>query len=208
MYNISLRVELAMSLYDLLTKTPMPDLSVRQICRYCGCSTRTFYNYFRDKYDLMHFMYYYFNELCWYEDGKPLPFITAYDRFSDEHMISLQVFRNMYQYVGQNDIREFSIRKTAHDIRKMFFWNGHPELLEQERTQELVTLVSHGLTSIAEHSAFSPGIAIPSSHNVLYSFPEPLRDVIMEDPAAEGPRPDIPVFDPPNCEWPPKLLEG
>lgn len=46
------------SLLDLSKSTPVEKISVRKIVDNCGIGRQTFYNHFRDKYDLIDYFYY------------------------------------------------------------------------------------------------------------------------------------------------------
>lgn len=53
----SVREKLGMSLMEIAERKHVDKISVREICEGCGLSTRTFYNNFRDKYDLITWVY-------------------------------------------------------------------------------------------------------------------------------------------------------
>ncbi|MBS5369999.1 MAG: TetR/AcrR family transcriptional regulator [Longibaculum muris] len=48
---------LAYGLYDLLKNKSIDDIRVEKICEYVGLSKKTFYNHFKDKYDLAQYLY-------------------------------------------------------------------------------------------------------------------------------------------------------
>ena len=47
----------SLALYELLKKRKIDDIRVQEICDGCGMSKRTFYNHFRDKYELAAYLY-------------------------------------------------------------------------------------------------------------------------------------------------------
>lgn len=55
---------LAESLVALMKKVPIKDILVSDIVEHCNLSRRTFYNRFRDKYDLLEWVYKSHNLLC------------------------------------------------------------------------------------------------------------------------------------------------
>lgn len=50
---------LAESIHDLARRKPMDKISVKEISQNCGITTATFYNHFRDKYDLIAWIFNY-----------------------------------------------------------------------------------------------------------------------------------------------------
>lgn len=71
MYIVDTKTIFGNALLELLAGTAINYISVRQITEICGLSSRSFYNYFADKFDLMNYVYYCANESCWFENGKP-----------------------------------------------------------------------------------------------------------------------------------------
>ncbi|MEM1485781.1 dihydroxyacetone kinase transcriptional activator DhaS [Oscillospiraceae bacterium PP1C4] len=49
---------LAQSIKDLMQKTPLSKISVGDIAAHCGVSRNTFYYHFKDKYELVNWIYY------------------------------------------------------------------------------------------------------------------------------------------------------
>lgn len=45
------------SVIELVEKMPVKKVTVEMICQNCGVSQRTFYNYFKDKYELISWVY-------------------------------------------------------------------------------------------------------------------------------------------------------
>ena len=205
MLNINVRLELAGAMLDLLHQTPITDLSVRQITNHCGLSSRTFYNHFRDKYDLMDFLYYISSEQCWFRNGKVCILSEAYARHLEYAQLPATVFRNMYRYVGQNDIRNFGLRKTRHDMKRMFYYNGAQDLLQNTDLLETIEMVSYGISGMFERRTYDSSAYVASPGVLISSFPEKYRWPLIKDPTSEGPRTDIPVFNPATCAWPPEL---
>ncbi len=51
------RLALASALKDLTKNTPLEKISVTDICRQCGDNRKSFYYHFRDKYDLVNWIF-------------------------------------------------------------------------------------------------------------------------------------------------------
>ena len=48
---------LAQSLKELMAKRPFSKIGVADICENCGMSRKSFYYHFKDKYDLVHWIF-------------------------------------------------------------------------------------------------------------------------------------------------------
>ena len=49
---------LASALKDLMKRKPFSKISVRDICDECGMNRKSFYYHFKDKYDLVNWIFY------------------------------------------------------------------------------------------------------------------------------------------------------
>lgn len=49
---------LAAALKQIMTEVPFPKISVGDICEACGMSRKSFYYHFKDKYDLVNWIFY------------------------------------------------------------------------------------------------------------------------------------------------------
>lgn len=205
MFNIDVRGELSAAMYELLKKQPITDISIHQIVSECGLSRRTFYNHFTDKYDVMAFVYYVNSERLWYRNGKPCSFSDAYTRHVNYEQMSPDVFSNMYQYVGQNDIREFSIKKIGHDLRRMYYYCHKEDLLADRKLKEHITMVTYGLSAMYEHRIHDAKGYVPQADVVVNSFPREYREPLLYNPENDAPQAENASFDPASCPWPPKL---
>ena len=205
MFNINVRNELAFAMQDLLARTPVTEISTTTIAAECGLSRRTFYNYFEDKYDLMAFVYYINSEKLWYRNGRICTFTDAYTRHINNEHLSPAVLRNMFSYVGQNDVREFIIKKVGHDMRRMFYYNHRQEWLKEQDLQTAIEMLTYGMCAMFEHLMHGIGGNVPYADNIIKGIPEKYRAALLQDPLAGGPRLDIPVFFLETCAWPPKL---
>ena len=57
MQRLTARQYFEESLQELIEYKPFERITVREIAGNCGMTTRTFYNYFQDKYDLILWTY-------------------------------------------------------------------------------------------------------------------------------------------------------
>lgn len=97
---------IADSAIELLSKKPVEKITVTQIARNCGLSTRTFYNNFADKYAL--FLWIYFRRLEeYYQMNLDHMSFRVFIHYSGQVLLDYyQFFYNFQQYRGQNQFRE------------------------------------------------------------------------------------------------------
>ena len=201
MFHMNVRTQLADSMYDLLTQMPVTAISVQKIADNCGVSRRTFYHYFNDKYDLMAFLLYIRGEQLWYKDGDLCSFRDYYTRHIQFEHLPVQVFRNMYEYVGQNDLREFLIIKARQDLRKAFYLCSREEMLQRKELQDIISLLSYGLAAMFEHYVRNPNEGFLKLEGIMKCFPEEYHDVLLHTPP-KNKTSAVPAFDPGQCSWP------
>ena len=204
MYYYDVKQVLARSLLTLLQEQPIQNISVRQITEQCDISSRTFYNYFSDKYDLMHYLYYSLNEECCF-DGKQLvsykeSYITC-GKMINQHWIS---FQRIFEYAGQNNIRPFVLKKTISNINRQFLWNGHKELTIDPEMRKFTYLIAHSTVSLLEYGISGHIDYTFSVDSVLAILPEPQKSALLEIPLPKNPY-QIEIFNPRKPKWPPKL---
>lgn len=89
------------SALDLLRSTPVGDITVAQIAEHCGVSQRAFYNHFRDKYDVMSWIYLREMEPHLMESMEDW-YLYMSDLFDREW----NYFENAQQYYGQNSLSD------------------------------------------------------------------------------------------------------
>lgn len=203
---MDIKITLAISLRDLLENQSLQNISVRQIAHNCNLSTRSFYNYFSDKYDLANFIYYAVSEIAWYHEGLPRNLEQAYDAFGQTTILSYSVWKNMFKYIGQNNIREFVLTKTSSDLCRLFLWNNCGHMLQERQTQEVIAFISHGLTNmLSQLICNADPLCTISTQTLLACIPEAQRNVITADLTASPLHPQIPIFNIHKPIWPAKL---
>ena len=127
------------SLLELLNSKKITDISVNEIAKNCGISSRAFYNHFHDKHDVVSSIYVNYMSVVldctldeWYYHLGD--FMLTYDRYMEHCLI----------YRGQNCLADTIIdlewRKLNRHIR--------PEILEDElefkRTEIAIEYMLHG----------------------------------------------------------------
>lgn len=97
---------LAKAMKDLLDSTSFSKISVSDICESCGMNRKSFYYHFKDKYDLMNWIFYteFFEAACTepYENGWDFMLgICRY--FYDNHTF----YKKAFEITGQNSFRGY-----------------------------------------------------------------------------------------------------
>ncbi len=205
MLNIDVRAELNASLFSLLKRIPITNISVNMITNECGLSRRTFYNHFSDKYDLMAFLYYCSSENCWFHRGRVCSFEVAYTRHLSSEHLPADVFYNMFQYVGQNDIRGFMLKKVGHDLRRMFYYNNMELMLKERQLRDSIQMLTYGIVAMYENRIRDENGYVPEAASVVNCIPDRYREALIRDPMENGHQKDIIPFDRVTCQWPPQL---
>ena len=104
--NPSTKVALAKAMREMLGKTAFSRISISALCLHCGINRKSFYYHFRDKYDL----------LCWIFRSEFLEALPAENYGSDkdaflalcEYLDQNRAFyRKVMVIEGQNSFREY-----------------------------------------------------------------------------------------------------
>lgn len=101
----SSRDYLIQSALDLLSRKSIENICIKDITDNCGLSTRTFYNHFKDKFDLFLTVYTSQLERFLEESEEPVtfrPFVYYTGQLLWDHP---DFYRNYHAYTGQNDFR-------------------------------------------------------------------------------------------------------
>lgn len=100
---------LADALRTLMETTPFDKISVAQICGQCGMHRKSFYYHFRDKYDLLN----------WIFDAEFIPYIAGYSGTSCP-VERLEIIKDICGYFYAN----------SSFYRKVFLGHGHNSFSE------------------------------------------------------------------------------
>ena len=103
--NITKRA-LAQTLKDLMVHTPFSKISVGDLCTACGMSRKSFYYHFRDKYDLVNWIFY--TEFI--TEVQNNTYDTAWDFLKDIYTYFYReriFYQKAMQIQGQNSFCEY-----------------------------------------------------------------------------------------------------
>ena len=97
---------LAVSMKKLMEKKPFSKISVGDICEDCGMNRKSFYYHFRDKYDLVNWIFYvdFIERMDWSSCRNEWDMLKALcGHFYGERLF----YQNALQVEGQNSFREY-----------------------------------------------------------------------------------------------------
>lgn len=127
--NITKRA-LAQALKTLMARTPFAKISVGDICTACGMSRKSFYYHFKDKYDLVNWIFY--TEFI--TEVQADDYETAWDFLEDicAYFYRERTFyRNAMNIHGQNSFREY-----FSEVMEPFIQNFLTMVLHNENDSE------------------------------------------------------------------------
>ena len=103
---------LADSMKQLMKEKPFDKISVTDICEYCGMNRKSFYYHFKDKYDLVNWIYY--TEFIMMAGLRQ--FGSAWDLLeavADLFYSSQDFYKRALEVEGQNSFRDYFCDSTA-----------------------------------------------------------------------------------------------
>lgn len=132
---------LAASMKKLMSKSPFSKISVGDICENCGMNRKSFYYHFRDKYDLVNWIFYvdFIERMDWDACRSPWGMLVALCRHFDAER---QFYQNALQVEGQNSFREYFCGMVKPVL--VFISNNMVEE-ENEKKDFYIGLFSEGL---------------------------------------------------------------
>lgn len=132
---------LAASMKKLMSKSPFSKISVGDICEDCGMNRKSFYYHFRDKYDLVNWIFYvdFIERMDWDACRSPWDMLVALCRHFDTER---QFYQNALQVEGQNSFREYFCGMVKPVL--VFISNNMVEE-ENEKKDFYIGLFSEGL---------------------------------------------------------------
>ena len=93
------------SILELLSTNPLEKISITDIVRNCGVSKRTFYNYYKDKYDLANSVYLYLVADYYSRHREKISFRELLFYTAQCVMDHIDFFTHIISYQGQNNFR-------------------------------------------------------------------------------------------------------
>jgi probable dihydroxyacetone kinase regulator len=121
---------LASALKGLMKRKPFSKISVRDICEECGMNRKSFYYHFKDKYDLVNWIFYvdFVSEITVgsYDNGWEL-LVALCDLFYNDR----EFYHDALMIEGQNSFRDY-FYETLQPLVKFFIQDIFNDSQEQE----------------------------------------------------------------------------
>ena len=112
---------------DLMRSKTIDQISVHEICEKTGLNRRNFYRYFRDKYEVLEWIYYH-DYLLNTEHFEGWSFWDYMPHIAQVLYSDQAFYRNAFLYTGQNSFRACVIRYLTGLLRKDY----RPEFASDE----------------------------------------------------------------------------
>lgn len=158
---------LAASVKKLMKEKSFQKISVSDICNGCGMNRKSFYYHFKDKYDLINWIFYvdFIGKINIkeYEDVWDLFYEVCNHLYSERDF-----YRNALEYEGQNSFKEYFI-EALNPILLLFFQDVLKKSTEQEFFITFFcesTLISI-LRWLKEDTEISPDKFLDTFHKIM-----------------------------------------
>lgn len=160
---------IAQGMKALLEKNSFEDISVGDIAKQCHISRNTFYYHFKDKYDIISWIF--------YSEITPIIGETSIDNWTDG-LLSLckymQQNKNFYikvlQVRGQNSFTEGLIEFYSNLVENLLLEAKAEQIISQNQIQVLSHFYAFGLT----------GVLMNWAKNGMEGDPEPVVTMLEE----------------------------
>lgn len=179
---------LAVSMKKLMEKKPFSKISVGDICEDCGMNRKSFYYHFRDKYDLVNWIFYvdFIERMDWSSCLNEWDMLEALcSHFYRERLF----YQNALQVEGQNSFREYFCGMLR-PVLMLLTQN----LVEEGRKKEFyIAFLCEGVLGelvywLREGSKITPEEFVEDLHDISLGL---ARKIIAEEAGAQN---EIPLF--------------
>ena len=179
---------LAVSMKKLMEKKPFSKISVGDICEDCGMNRKSFYYHFRDKYDLVNWIFYvdFIERMDWSSCRNEWDMLeTLCSHFYGERLF----YQNALQVEGQNSFREYFCGMLR-PVLMLLTQN----LVEEGRKKEFyIAFLCEGVLGelvywLREGSKITPEEFVEDLHDISLGL---ARKIIAEEAGTQN---EIPLF--------------
>ena len=179
---------LAVSMKKLMEKKPFSKISVGDICEDCGMNRKSFYYHFRDKYDLVNWIFYvdFIERMDWSSCRNEWDMLEALcSHFYRERLF----YQNALQVEGQNSFREYFCGMLR-PVLMLLTQN----LVEEGRKKEFyIAFLCEGVLGelvywLREGSKITPEEFVEDLHDISLGL---ARKIIAEEAGAQN---EIPIL--------------
>jgi hypothetical protein len=152
---------LAESLIELTKTKQFSAITIKNIAENCGTTTRTFYNHFKDKNDLVSWIYWkFFSESVYRRDGEFVDWHISMFNLLNCIQTNISFFQKASAYEGQNSLAEtmFEVFTTRYMVGLVRDW----KIEKPSKAQKFsVTFFARGCTAeiinwIRDTSKYTP----------------------------------------------------
>lgn len=164
------------SAIELFTNHSIEDVSVKDICANCGISRRTYYNYFKDKNDIITQCFVTITNRYYNEHREELTMHSLLLYMAEEVCSNSSFFRHAFSYKGQNNIR-LSLVSPMQSMLEKLYLNTHHEAPDQS-IKDALSFFIYGMLSYVEKEIASQNI--PDAQKSTAFFENALPLVLKE----------------------------
>lgn len=177
---------LAASMKKLMAQKPFAKISVGDICDDCGMNRKSFYYHFKDKYDLVNWIFYvdFIGRIDWESCKSEWSLLDDLCRY---FYTERAFYENALQIEGQNSFKEYFL-ETIRPVIYYYLQNAFPE---SEKKDFYVTFFCDGfLTAIVrwlkEGSKIPPEEFLGDLHEIIVVLAKKVINDLQEKERQEG----------------------
>lgn len=137
---------IARGLKQLLEGRSFTDITVGDIARHCKMSRNTFYYHFKDKYDVINWIF--------YTEITPLIGDTvSIDKWGSGmralcHYIQENIYTNVVQFQGQNSLSDCLMEFYENLVQNIILNAGGEKVLRPQQIKTISRFYAHGLSGV------------------------------------------------------------
>lgn len=164
------------SAIELFSKHSIEQVTVKDICGNCQTSRRTYYNYFKDKNDIVAKSFATLTNRYYYAHSRELTMHSLLLYMAEEVCTNAGFFRNAFSYKGQNNIR-WSLVEPLQELLEDLYRNRHHKDPGTD-VKDALSFFIYGILSYVEKEIESD--IIPDSLTSVDFFENGMPDVVKK----------------------------
>lgn len=137
------------ALMDLMAKTDLSKISVKDIQARAGVSRATFYRCFRDKYDVINWSFKRFKQIMMHRNDQFFSFRTSLRVQLEYIEAHREYFAKAFRYTGQNSLRDYAYETNCEYMFECWQY-AHPGKTPDFETTAAIQFAAAGFVKIIE----------------------------------------------------------
>lgn len=164
------------SAIELFSRYSISKVTVKDICENCDTSRRTYYNYFKDKNDIVTQCFVTLTRQYYDNHVHEMTMHSLLLFMAEEVCANAGFFRNAFSYKGQNNIRRSLVTPMISILEELYVdkWHSEPD----QTVRNALLFFIYGMLSYIEEKIVSE--RIPDAQTAVAFFENAMPEILVK----------------------------